>query len=160
MLPGRVFVIITHMPQRVILLAEDDSHDANAVRDTFISAGITNRVIRTVDGEETIAYLQGVGDFADRKKYPFPAVLLLDLKMPRVDGFQVLAWIREHLPPGELMVVVFSGFDDMSSIKAAYELGADSFLTRPCEPEDVRNLALVHKDIWSRLAETELAAEI
>ena len=144
------------MDERIILLAEDNIDDAHAVREALISAGITNRVIGTFDGYETIDYLKGTGVFSDRHNYPLPSVLLLDLKMPRVDGFEVLTWIEKHFDRHDMMIVVFSGFDDLPKIKKAYELGADSFLTKPCDAEDIRNLARAHKRVWDRLAESEL----
>jgi CheY-like chemotaxis protein len=84
---------------------------------------------RMTDGEETIAYLKGDGKYADRRKYPLPDLLLLDLKMPRLDGFQVLQWLRAN-PFPRLVVAVLSGSDDPEQMAQALDLGAHFFHTK------------------------------
>src|SRR3569832_1446866 len=86
-----------------ILLAEDNDNDALLMRHAFRRAGVSNPVLRVCDGEEAVDYLSGNGVYAVRQQYPLPVLLLLDLKMPRLNGFEVLSWVRsqerfQHLP--------------------------------------------------------------
>ena len=88
------------------------------------------------DGEECIAYLEGVGKYANRNEYPLPALLLLDLNMPRTDGFEVLRWIRENPYLNRLRVVVLTTSDHIYDVNRAYDLGANSFLVKTRQLED------------------------
>lgn len=83
------------------------------------------------DGDQAIAYLRGVNDFCDRKKYPVPQLILLDLKMPRVSGFDVLAWLRSDDKFKQLPVVVLTSSNHDADVKRAYDLGAKSYLVKP-----------------------------
>lgn len=134
-----------NMSEKIILLAEDDLNDAQQAREALAAAGIKNRVIRVMDGREAIDYLKGDGEFGDRQKFPFPSVLMVDVKMPRVDGFQVLDWVKQNIERWKLLVIALSGFGELQNVKKAYALGANSFSTKPCQVEDIRNLIRVHK---------------
>src|SRR6185437_9376994 len=92
------------------------------------------------DGREVIAYLKGEEHYADRKKYPIPDVLLLDLKMPQVGGFEVLEWFKLAMPTKDILIVILSGYSELGDIKRGYRLGARSFLPKPCRLEDIQNL--------------------
>lgn len=141
---------------KVILLAEDDLDDAEQTKVALRSAGVLNQVILVTDGDETIAYLKGEGNFSDRQKFPFPEVLLLDLKMPRVDGFRVLSWINFHVAGKKPLVVVLSGHIELHDIQRAYdEFGAHSFLIKPLLISDIQNLAKVHKRAWAMSPELQ-----
>lgn len=83
------------------------------------------------DGDAAIAYLSGDGIYADRKRFQLPALILLDLKMPRATGFEVLKWIRSHPELGNLPVVVLSGSELQDDIRRAYSAGANSYLVKP-----------------------------
>ena len=114
-----------------ILLAEDDENDIMMLRRAARHARFTNPLSIVNDGEEVIAYLCGEGKYAHRRRYPLPGLLLLDLKMPRKNGFEVLQWIREQPQFTDLQVVVLSNSDEIRDINRAYELGANSFLVKP-----------------------------
>ena len=114
-----------------ILLAEDNENDIIMLRRAAHSARFNNPLSIVNDGAEVIAYLQGEGKYADRRRYPLPALLLLDLKMPRKNGFEVLQWLREQPQFTNLQVVVLSSSDEIRDINRAYELGANSFLVKP-----------------------------
>src|SRR5580765_127419 len=77
-----------------ILMAEDNNNEVTLMRRAFVEAGIPNPLIVVRNGREVIEYLAGEGDYADRAKYPVPGLMLLDLKMPWMDGFDVLSWLR------------------------------------------------------------------
>src|SRR4051812_8405217 len=115
----------------VILLAEDREDDGIIIRNAFARTTFPYRLTVVRDGEEAVAYLEGAGAYADRARYPFPSVLLLDLKMPRKDGFEVLDWIRGRAEFSSLRVVVLTSSKLTSDINQAYERGAKSFLVKP-----------------------------
>jgi len=120
-----------------ILLAEDNENDALLMRHAFKKAGISNPLVRVRDGEEAIDYLAGNGVFADRSAYPFPALLLLDLKMPRRDGFEVLEWIKAAPCFRRLPVTVLTSSDQQLDIERAHAIGATSYLQKPNEFYDL-----------------------
>src|SRR5687768_4667513 len=102
--------------KEVIMLAEDDENDIALFKRAFKQADIKNPLQIVRDGEEAIAYLAGEGKFADRAEYPLPALLLLDLKMPRKSGFQVLQWVRQHPTLKTLRVLVLTTSSDMRDV--------------------------------------------
>src|SRR5258705_10239937 len=117
----------------IILLAEDSENDVQMFHRAFRQAGIEVPVYVVSDGEEAIAYLSGEGKFSQRAEYPLPDLFLLDLKMPRTDGFEVLAWLRAHPSLCPLRTVVLTTSDDVNEITRAYVFGANSFLTNPLD---------------------------
>src|SRR6185436_17018663 len=106
----------------LVLLAEDDPDDVLLTQIAFDKARLANPLQVVRDGEEAIAYLRGEGKFADRQKYPLPILLLLDLKMPRTHGFQVLEWIRKQPKLGHLPVAVMTSSDHDPDATRAFEL--------------------------------------
>src|SRR5690349_127052 len=94
-----------------VLLAEDNAHDVWLTQRAFVKARLANRLEVVRDGEQAIDYLSGQGRYVDRKRYPLPILLLLDLYMPKVDGFQVLEWLREHPGLDRLPVAVLTASD-------------------------------------------------
>jgi CheY-like chemotaxis protein len=119
-------------PVEPVILLADDSDDYVAIfRRAFRRAGFQNPIQVVGNGEEAIAYLKGEGKFSNRAEYPLPALLLLDLKMPRKNGFDVLAWLRQEVSLRSLVVVVLTTSDAVQDINRAYTLGANSFLTKP-----------------------------
>lgn len=85
------------------------------------------------DGLEAVAYLKGEGKFSDRGKFPLPTVMLLDLKMPLMDGFEVLAWVRSQPRLKRLPVFTLTSSNRPEDIERAYDLGANGFLIKPSE---------------------------
>src|SRR5882724_5407518 len=145
-----------HDVSKVILLAEDDPDDAEQTKTTLRGAGVLNRIVLVTDGDEAIAYLKGEGIFSDRQKFPYPGILLLDLKMPRVDGFRVLSWLLFQASGEKPMVIVLSGHGELHNIQRAYdEFRAHSFLIKPLLVSDVRNLAKVHNRFWAMSPELQ-----
>jgi CheY-like chemotaxis protein len=118
-----------------ILLAEDDEHERFFIRLALERSGVANPVIAVEDGREAVDYLAGVGPYADRAAHPLPGLLLLDLKMPKMSGLEVLAWLSTQPDFNELPVVVLSSSGLESDIKRAIELGADDFQVKPVEFE-------------------------
>src|SRR5882762_9435300 len=95
--------------QLFILVAEDDANDRVLLTHALTRDSLPVRVLMVGDGEETINYLHGEGPFADRARYPMPDLLLLDLKMPRLNGLEVLRWLRSNDICHSLPVIIFSG---------------------------------------------------
>jgi CheY-like chemotaxis protein len=126
---------------KLILLAEDSAEDAQLIQLALRQAGVANPVVAVSDGLEAMDYLAGNRFFCDREKYPMPGVLLLDLKMPSVDGFQVLEWCQGRPNLKDILVVVISGDQDVWRVTRAYELGARTFLVKPCTVPEIINLA-------------------
>src|SRR6266404_343392 len=117
----------------VILLAEDDEDHVLLIRRVFKQARLLNPLQVVRNGEEAIAYLKGVGAYANRAEYPLPAVMLLDLKMPRKNGFEVLEWVRGQPNLDSLRIIVLTTSSDMRDVNLAYRLGANSFLVKPAD---------------------------
>jgi CheY-like chemotaxis protein len=117
-------------PVNVLLVDDDDNHlvlFGMAVRESKCDV----RLSTAADGEQAIDYLEGKGIYADRSMHPLPDVLVLDLRMPRVDGFEFLARRRDSLAFSMLPVMIFSGVEDQEEIERALALGASHFLAKP-----------------------------
>jgi CheY-like chemotaxis protein len=138
--------------QAVILLAEDREDDILLIRKAFQKAFIHNPLQIVRDGEEAIAYLSGEGKYSNRSEYPLPDLMLLDLKMPRMNGFEVLEWIRRQPGLSTLRVVVLTASDLMRDVNSAYKLGANSFLVKPTDFEDVVHMGKFLTTYWLRLS--------
>ena len=119
----------------VILLAEDDVNDVLLVQRAFQKSSIANPLQVVRDGEEAVAYLSGNLQYADRDRYPLPVLLLMDLKMPRRSGLEVLVWLRQQPGLKRLPVVVLTSSNQSPDINRAYELGANSYAVKPCTLE-------------------------
>jgi CheY-like chemotaxis protein len=124
----------------LILLAEDQGVDIFFMRRALRKAAVSNPLFVVRDGQEAIAYLQGEGAYADRKTYPLPSLLLLDLEMPRVDGFGVLAWLQTQTAFDGLPRVLFSGSGRDENDLKAKELGADEYRVKPNAPDDLTQI--------------------
>ena len=124
-----------------ILIAEDSDDDLALLQLTLKQAGITNPVHVVRDGSELIAYFRGEGKYSDRNQFPLPRILFLDLKMPGLGGADVLLWLRGRPQFTQMLIVVLSAVSDWKQIKEAYDLGSDTYLPKPCNREDIRNLA-------------------
>src|SRR5258705_4711509 len=134
--------------QAVILLAEDREDDIALIRKAFARAYVLNPLQVVRDGEEAIAYLSGEGKYSNRAEFPLPDLLLLDLKMPRVDGFEVLQWIREQPSLSSLRIVVLTSSNQLRDVNRAYQLGANSFLVKPLDFQNFRSLSKMIEGYW------------
>ena len=116
---------------QTILLVEDEENDVFFMKRAAKKNGILNPLQVAHDGQEAIDYLGGIGAYADRERFPLPGLVLLDLKLPRVMGFDVLKWIRKQAELQGLVVIVLTSSNLGSDIDMAYLLGANSFLVKP-----------------------------
>lgn len=132
----------------IILLVEDRADDIELVRQAFRKAQITSLLKVVSDGAEAKCYLSGEGDYSNRDEYPLPDLILLDLKMPKVDGFEVLQWLREQPGFRTIPVIVLTSSDQVRDVNRAYELGANSFLVKPFDFTDLVALTETLKTYW------------
>ena len=132
----------------VILIVEDREDDILLIRKAFAEASLTNPIQIARDGEEAIAYLMGEGKYANRAEYPLPILVLLDLKLPRVDGFEVLTWIRQQPGIRSLPVVVLTSSTEIRDVNRAYSLGANSFFVKELDFQDSIALGKLLKAYW------------
>ena len=139
---------------QVILLAEDDPNDVLLIQRAFQKAGLQNSLRVVSDGEEAIRYLGGGGDYSDRTRFPLPFLLLLDLKMPGTNGFEVLQWVRAERDLKRLLVIVLTSSNLQSDVDRAYELGANSYLVKPVEFKEMVNMIQRFEVYWTEMNRT------
>src|SRR5687768_1182227 len=137
--------------QPFVLIAEDSENDLLMLRRAFRQASITAPVQFVSDGEQAIAYLKGEGKFGRREEFPLPDVLLLDLKMPRKNGFEVLEWLRTQPSLRHLRVVVLTTSQQLRDVNRAYALGAASFLTKPVNFVEFKDTIQAMYNYWMAL---------
>ena len=123
-----------------ILLVEDSDEDILLSRNSLQRAGVANPVFVVKSGDRALAYLQGEGDYADRERFPLPGIMLLDLKMPRMNGFEVLEWMREQELLEQISVLVLTSSPEDRDRVRARELGAKAYLVKPPTPEGLREV--------------------
>jgi CheY-like chemotaxis protein len=138
----------------LILLVEDRADDVLMLRRSFHKAGIYNPIQVVRDGEEAINYLLGIGTFSDRIEFPLPELILLDLKMPKVDGFEVLTWVRSQRNFSGIRVIVLSSSESIQDINRAYKLGANSFLVKPADFNSFVELSGFISEYWFVLSKS------
>ena len=151
---------VTPTARPVILLVDDNPHDVVLIRLAFRKAGIIDTIRLVKDGGEAIRYINGDGIYADRTQYPPPTLVLLDLKMPGANGFEVLKFIRSQEQFDSLVVMVMSGSRDDADIQHAYELGANSYLVKPTKFEDLVKIMESLKDYQSMQGKQRPALEL
>ncbi len=137
-----------------ILVAEDELGDVLLLRRAFEKAGVKSPVHIAANGQEVIEYLSGSPPFADPVAYPLPALLLLDLKLPLISGFELLEWIRKAPQLRHMIIVVFSSSDYPEDINRAYELGANSYILKPRNPDDLVNIVKQLQNYWLKINTT------
>lgn len=119
---------------RTILLAEDSPHDAEMTVDALREAHLANPIVRVEDGVETLDYLLRRGRYADREDGD-PAVLLLDIKMPRMDGLEVLRELRQDKHLKRLPVVILSSSREESDLARSWDLGVNAYVVKPVDAD-------------------------
>ena len=133
-----------------ILHVEDDPNDTLLFQHACRKAGVVFDLQAVSDGDQAIAYLRGGDGFSDRVKHPMPQLILLDLKMPRVSGFDVLAWLRSENSLKGVPVVVLTSSNHDADVKRAYDLGAKSYLVKPVGFEALVELVKTLPDLLAQ----------
>jgi len=138
----------------LVLLVEDNGDDVLLTRRAFRKVGIDCPIEVVGDGEAALAYLGGTGPYADRDRHPLPSLVLLDLKLPRKSGFEVLEWRRDQ-PPAvrRVPVVVLTTSRESVDVRRAYDAGANSFLAKPVSPDDTQEMIRALGLYWLRMNE-------
>jgi CheY-like chemotaxis protein len=131
-----------------ILLAEDDENDVALMGRAFKRAAVPNPLFFVNNGQEVVDYLAGKGKYAERDKYPMPRLLLLDLKMPWMDGFDVLAWLRSQAKFNSLPVVVLTSSKLQKDIDRSRELGVYDYRVKPQSFDDLVRLLNDVRGCW------------
>jgi len=142
------------MSNKIILLVEDDPNDVLLIQRAFQKAGLADSLKVVNDGDEAIEYLTGHGRFDDRSLFPLPYLLLLDLKMPGTDGFEVLRWARNQENLKRLLIVVLTSSNLQADVDRAYELGTNSYLVKPVEFSQMVNLIQRFDAYWTEINRT------
>lgn len=121
------------MENKVILLVEDNPRDEALTLRALKKSNIANEVVVARDGIEAIDYLFGTGEYADRDLTVMPQLVLLDLKLPKVDGLEVLRKLRDGATTRRLPVVVFTSSSEEEDMLKSYDLGANSYVRKPVD---------------------------
>src|ERR1051325_1184127 len=140
------------MRNTTILLVEDDPNDARLVQRAFAKSGGDLKVLRLQHGDEALDYLRGVPPYDNRRVHPMPAVVLLDLKLPRRSGLEVLHWIMTRTDDiRRLPVVMLTSSTQSADINRAYDLGANSYLAKPESTEQLNEMVRAFLEYWFAL---------
>jgi len=132
-----------------VLLVEDSEDDALLLQRAFGELPASPPIHWVNNGNDAILYFCGEGRFTDRTVYPIPSLVLLDLKLPVKNGFEVLRWARSYPAYATIPMVVLSDCFDARIIRRAYELGANSYLMKPANGEEIRNLVRGFSRYWA-----------
>jgi two-component system response regulator len=135
-------------------LAEDNEADVLLLERAFKHTGVDVLLHVVPTGEQAIAYFQGDGKYARREEFPLPDLLLLDLKMPLANGFEVIEWVRAQPRLATLRIVVLTTSEQVLDIDRAHRLGANSFLVKPVSFDDFKAMIRSLSDYWLQLSRT------
>ena len=130
------------------LIVEDEESDVEFLKRALAKTGVPNPVRAVSTGEEAVAYLRGVGAFSDRKAFPFPRLIITDLKMPQMGGLQLLRWIHEHPEFRVVPTLVFTSSTAQSDVDEAFKWGASAYLVKPVEYKELERIARIIGDYW------------
>lgn len=135
-------------PTSAILIVEDEPHDTEFLARAFEYTGIPNPIRAVTNGEEAVAYLSGTGAYADRTAYPFPNVIITDLKMPCLGGLELLGWIRKHPRCHVIPTIVFTSSTSRSDIATAFKHGASGYMVKPVDFRELERMVRTIVDYW------------
>ncbi len=133
-----------------ILVVENDENDVLILKHALKKVAVQNAVHFVADGEQAVDYLKGVMEYQDRRKFPYPTLILTDLKMPRGSGFDLLEWLKKNPVYRVVPTLVMSSSDEPRDVKQAYYLGAAGYFKKPNAPEDMEATLRLILDYWSR----------
>jgi CheY-like chemotaxis protein len=133
---------------QTVLVVEDNANDVLLLQRAMRKAQWVNAVQVVVDGDAAVAYLAGDAPYDDRARHPLPGLMLLDLKLPRRSGLEVLAWLRAQPGLLSLPVVVLTSSREHKDVHQAYQLGANSYFVKPGAPHEFQAIVAVMHSYW------------
>lgn len=139
-----------------VLIAEDNEDDAFLLQRAFRNLGLQNPIQIVTDGEQVVYYLQGQNKFRDRHQFPFPSVIFLDIKMPKMNGFEVLKWIRDHPDCHVMPTMIFSSSSHPGDVTRAYQNGANAYLVKPATLPQLESMVKRAFEFWAVCAKPPL----
>jgi CheY-like chemotaxis protein len=143
------------MAKGPVLLVEDDPSDARLIQRAFGKLDATLAMIRLTNGDDVVSYLSGENPYDNRTTYPLPCIVLLDIKLPRRSGFEVLQWLRRQPTAlNRLPVVMLTSSRHSVDINRAYDLGANSYLSKPETASQLEQLAARFQSYWLGINES------
>jgi len=134
-----------------ILLVEDNLDDLELIKYAFAKAGIANTLVSVTDGDLAVSFLSGKGAYTDRAQHPLPSLVLLDLKLPKRSGFEVLRFLRGQGSTRHTPVVVLTSSNQREDVERAYELGANSYVVKPVRRDGLLEVAKALDAFWIKL---------
>jgi CheY-like chemotaxis protein len=138
-----------------VLLVEDDPADVRLIQRAFRKIEVDLSMIRLTNGDDAVSYLSGDSPYENRTSYPMPSVVLLDIKLPRRSGFEVLEWVRKQRSNlRRLPIVMLTSSRHSADINRAYDLGANSYMAKPESAAQLAELASGFEAYWFSLNET------
>ena len=132
-----------------VVIVEDDPNDAYFIQRAFQQAGVKAPAHICTTAQDAIHYLEGSGEYADRARFPFPNLLVTDIKMPGMNGLELLRWIRDHPEFQVIPTVVMSSSHQTEDVKCAYCLGANAYLCKPADANMFRNMFAALLQFWA-----------
>lgn len=133
----------------MILLIEDDPADSRLIQRALMQVGVPDPVLRLTNGEDAISYMRGDHPYENRRSYPLPTLLLLDIKLPKKNGFEVLDWIRKQLTPlRRTPVIMMTSSRHSMDVNRAYDLGVNSYLVKPETTEQLVGQCRIINEYW------------
>jgi len=135
-------------PCFTILVVEDSPEDRLLIQRAIEANGVLAELRMVTSGEAAIAYLKGEGQFADRAQYQYPSFLITDLKMPRGDGFSLLAFLKSTPQSAIIPTVILSASGDLDDIKKSYIMGASAYFIKPVQQDELERIMKCLIDFW------------
>ena len=134
----------------VIMHVEDDPNYAALFKFAFQQCGSQHRLLQFEYADDARAYLNGEGKYANRGEFPLPGLALIDIKLPRVSGLELLRWIRLSSPHRSLPSIIFTTSSDLSDLNKAYALGANAFVMKPSTVQQLKAMIASLESFWVR----------
>jgi CheY-like chemotaxis protein len=144
---------MVNMGSYSVLLVEDDPNDVLFVQRAFRLVNSAIELLTVEDGDAAVGYLNGDGDYGDRDRYPLPSLILLDLKLPRRSGVEVLRWLKAQNNFKRIPVVILTSSRERLDVDLAYDLGVNSYLVKPVSFDDLAEMIAALNTYWLRLNE-------
>lgn len=145
---------MSDVPNATILLVEDNDDDVFAMKRALKLTGVSNPLQVVTDGQQALDYLSGAAEYANREKHPLPFLVFLDLKLPYVHGFEVLAWLQRHPELKSIVVIVLTSSAEERDHDKAYALGARSYLVKPPTADNLKDVFNSLKSLWLSKADS------